>query len=185
MLPVFILSIDDDEKRIFMTNLYRRFYRPMLTKAQTMVKGDDSAEEVVQETFLNLVKNAEYVMNIDKSKIPYYLVAAVRNTAVGIYRKTKKNEPKFIFSLDDVAAAETIAGTSAQPEEIYLNAERCGEVAESIAMLSDRDRLLLEAKYLLGKSDEEIAEKFGISVNSVRSLLSRARKRAYKLLQKE
>lgn len=185
MLPVFIVSIDDDEKRDFMTNLYRRFYHPMLAKAQTMVSGGDFAEEIVQETFLNLVKNAEYVMNIDRPKIPYYLMAALRNTAVSSYRKMKKCGAQITFSLDEEPAAETVADTSPQPEEIYLNAECCAEVAESIALLSDRDRLLLEAKYLMEKSDKEIAEEFGISVNSVRSVLCRARKRAYKLLQKE
>lgn len=185
MLPVFIVSIEDDSTREFMTKLYLRFYNPMLKKARAMVGDDSSAEEIVQETFLRLIKKSDYVMNIDRPKIPYYLMAAVRNTAVDSYRKLKKGGFQVSFSLDDEAAAETVSDISPQPDEIYIHAELCSEVAESIAMLSDRDRLLLEAKYLLEESDEEIAAEFGISVNSVRSVLCRARKRAYKLLQKE
>lgn len=185
MLPVFIVSIDDDDKREFMTRLYLRFHKPMLSRAQAMVKDEGFAEEIVQDTFLNLVKNVNYVMNIDRPKIPYYLMAAVRNTAVSSCRKLKRSGAQISFSLDDEAAADTVADTSPQPDEIYIHAELCSEVAESIAMLSDRDRLLLEAKYLLEESDEEIAAELGISVNSVRSVLCRARKRAYKLLQKE
>ena len=64
-----------------------------------------------------------------------------------------------------------------KPENFHLKKIR--------PQFSDRDRLLLETKYLLEKTDEEISEEFGISVNSVRSILSRARKRTYRLLQKE
>lgn len=185
MLPVFILSIEEDGKREFMTELYLRFYSPMLKRAMAIVCDENCAEEIVQETFLQLIKNADLVMNIDRPKIPYYLMAAVRNTAVSSLRKLKRSGMQISFSFDENSAAENIADPAPQPEEVYLHAELCSEVAKSIAQLSDRDRLLLETKYLLEKTDEEISEEFGISVNSVRSILSRARKRTYRLLQKE
>lgn len=168
-----------------MTELYLRFYSPMLKRAMAIVCDENCAEEIVQETFLQLIKNADLVMNIDRPKIPYYLMAAVRNTAVSSLRKLKRSGMQISFSFDENSAAENIADPAPQPEEVYLHAELCSEVAKSIAQLSDRDRLLLEAKYLLEKTDEEISEEFGISVNSVRSILSRARKRTYRLLQKE
>ena len=37
MLPVFILSIEEDGKREFMTELYLRFYSPMLKRAMAIV----------------------------------------------------------------------------------------------------------------------------------------------------
>ena len=50
------------------------------------------------------------------------------------------------------------------------------------ADLRDRDWAVLEGKYILGYSDQELSSIFGISANSMRSLLSRARRRARKIL---
>ena len=141
MLPVFILSIEEDGKREFMTELYLRFYSPMLKRAMAIVCDENCAEEIVQETFLQLIKNADLVMNIDRPKIPYYLMAAVRNTAVSSLRKLKRSGMQISFSFDENSAAEKIADPAPQPEEVYLHAELCSEVAKSIAQLSDRDRL--------------------------------------------
>ena len=54
MLPIFIASIPDDYEREFVTELYMRFYSPMLAKALAMVSDRGIAEEIVQETFLRI-----------------------------------------------------------------------------------------------------------------------------------
>ena len=118
MLPVFILSIEEDGKREFMTELYLRFYSPMLKRAMAIVCDENCAEEIVQETFLQLIKNADLVMNIDRPKIPYYLMAAVRNTAVSSLRKLKRSGMQISFSFDENSAAENIADPAPQPEEV-------------------------------------------------------------------
>ena len=47
-----------------------------------------------------------------------------------------------------------------------------------LAQLSPRDSLLLQSKYIVGMTDEELAAAFGCKQSSVRMLLSRARHRA-------
>ena len=74
MLPVFIASIPDDNEREFVTELYMRFYSPMFTKAFAMVSDREIAEEIVQETFLRIVKSAPRIMRIVPQKQPYFLM---------------------------------------------------------------------------------------------------------------
>ena len=179
MLPLFIAAMEDDIRREFMEELYLRYSAPMLKKAFAVVCDKGLAEDVVQSTFLLLIQKADMLMEVDPAKLPYYLMAAARNAAVDALRKQKKAVCSPIFASDDCAA-----DPSAQPEEIYIHEELLQSAAESVAALGERDRLLLEAKYLLEKTDEEISAQFGISVNSVRSALSRARRRAYKILQR-
>ena len=50
--------------------------------------------------------------------------------------------------------------------------------------LTEQDWELLFGKYVLGQSDEELARQRGCGPNSIRMALSRARKRAQKLLKK-
>ena len=72
MLPIFIASIPDDYEREFVTGLYTRFYSPMLAKALAMVSDRGIAEEIVQETFLRIVKSAPRIMRIVPQKQPYF-----------------------------------------------------------------------------------------------------------------
>lgn len=185
MLPVFIASIPDDNEREFVTELYMRFYSPMFTKAFAMVSDREIAEEIVQETFLRIVKSAPRIMRIVPQKQPYFLMTVLRNTAVDFLRELNRRGEHFSFSLDDKEVTVEFADSSPLPEEIYLRKELFEEIAKGISLLSERDRLLLEARYILDKSDAEIASQFNLTADSARAALSRARRRAYKLLQKE
>ncbi len=51
--------------------------------------------------------------------------------------------------------------------------------------LDAKSKYLLEGKYILGKSDEALAEELSIKPASVRMALTRARQCAYQLLTKE
>lgn len=184
MLPLFIVEIADNEQRIFMKKLYVRFYSPMLSTVCLILSDKDYAEEVVQETFFCLIEHADMVMNIDMSKLPYFLMAVARNTAVDMQRKLTRNGAHLSFSLDEDSAANAIFDFVPLPEEIYLRKELYQEMGNCISQLSERDKLLLEAKYLLEKDDDAIADEFGISINSVRTVISRARRRAFKIYQR-
>ena len=56
-------------------------------------------------------------------------------------------------------------------------------MAEIWDMLDSRNRYVLEARYILEKTDAEIAEALSIRPNSVRMVLTRARKQAYDFMQ--
>ena len=73
----------------------------------------------------------------------------------------------------------------ALPEDLYIRKEELAELAETINKLSEKDRILLESKYILMLSDKEIAEELNIAPSSVRSCLTRARRRAYAILKGE
>lgn len=51
--------------------------------------------------------------------------------------------------------------------------------------LDTRSQNLLEAKYILGKLDSDIAKELDIKEASVRMALSRARKKAYELIKRD
>ena len=63
-----------------------------------------------------------------------------------------------------------------QPDEKLLAEAELNALREALYRLNDKDRDLLVMKYFEQRTDEEIACVREISVNSVRSCLSRARK---------
>lgn len=50
------------------------------------------------------------------------------------------------------------------------------------AKLDERSRFVLESRYILEKTDAEIAQTLKVNPNSVRMILTRARKKAFSLM---
>ena len=72
-----------------------------------------------------------------------------------------------------------------QMEELLISKEEIEELVRRWPQLDAKSKDLLEGKYILGKSDEVMAEELSIKPASVRMALSRARQGAYQLLTKE
>ena len=72
-----------------------------------------------------------------------------------------------------------------QMEEYMISKDEIDELVRRWPKLDDRSKMLLEGKYILGKSDEVLAEELSIKPASVRMALTRARQCAYQLLTKE
>ena len=72
-----------------------------------------------------------------------------------------------------------------QMEEYMISKDEIDELVRRWPKLDDRSKMLLEGKYILGKSDEVLAEELSIKPASVRMALTRARQCAYQLLAEE
>ena len=72
-----------------------------------------------------------------------------------------------------------------QMEELLISKEEIDELVRRWPQLDAKSKYLLEGKYILGKSDEVMAEELSINPASVRMALTRARQCAYQLLTKE
>ena len=62
--------------------------------------------------------------------------------------------------------------------------EEIEEMVRRWSQLDEQSKHLLEGKYILGKSDEALAEELSINPASVRMALTRARQNAYQILTK-
>ena len=72
-----------------------------------------------------------------------------------------------------------------QMEDLLISKEEIDELVRRWPQLDAKSKYLLEGKYILGKSDEVMAEELSIKPASVRMALTRARQCAYQLLTKE
>ena len=72
-----------------------------------------------------------------------------------------------------------------QMEDLLISKEEIDELVRRWPQLDAKSKYLLEGKYILGKSDEVMAEELSINPASVRMALTRARQCAYQLLTKE
>ena len=62
-------------------------------------------------------------------------------------------------------------------DAMLINDAEIMELKKALSSLAENERMLLTMKYLDGASDEDIARKLGIGTASVRTYLTRARRR--------
>lgn len=97
-------------------------------------------------------------------------------------RAQKKIAP---FSFEEYMQQSKPIAAYRQMEDILISIEEIEELVQRWPQLDARSKYLLEGKYILGKSDETIAEELSIKPASVRMALTRARQCAYQLLAEE
>lgn len=179
MITMMISAIENDFQREFITEIYVKFYSPMLSKARSLSDNPEDAEEIVQDVFADLIKRVDSVMAVERKKLPAYLLSAVKFSAYS----HNKRQSRWNFSEFDSEEVELLKDENAIPEELYLKSEAVAELKNTLEKIPEKYKNILEFKYVLGLSDSEIGERFGISESAVRSCLVRARRKAYSVMK--
>lgn len=161
--------------REFMLKLYQEYRGLMFSTAEKFISDPDEREDVVQDSLERLLRHADALHWKDRPVQAAYVVQTVRNTAINHLRKRDLERRHIGFTGEDEGLPEPDALTL---EELMDIRERGAHMREILAELSETDRLLLTDKYILGYSDAELAEELGVKPNSIRMMLTRARRRA-------
>ncbi len=132
------------------------------------------AEDVAQEALLRLWKYCER-LNADRN-LEALAVKVAKNVCVDLYKSRNTYE-------DEITS--DIASPPSQSADAELHAKEVQQkIDEAIERLNPRERDLIKARQLEGKSAEEISEQTGIPKSSVKSMISTARKKLKMDLQK-
>ena len=179
-----IATIEDESARELITELYIKYYNTVRAKAFAFVHDDFEAEEIVQEAFVRLIEHSDLLLTLNKASLPVYVMTTVKNTAIKHWNKNKENAENSDFDSEE-SLLRWADDKFALPEELYVQKEQLSALARAIPQLSEKDRYLLESKYILQLSDKEIAQGLNIGSESVRTCLMRARRRAYAIMKGE
>jgi len=136
------------------------------------------AEDIAQETFLNAFKYLKDFREETQLKNWLFKLAA---TACIRKRRKKKSEPDYEISLDAFIpqnggdAAYDIPDWSDDPADYMLRGELKKIIDGAIHSLSHKYRLVFNLRDMEGFSTQETADILGISTQSVKTRLHRAR----------
>lgn len=150
--------------------LFEYYYRPLVLWADTFLCDIPAAEDVVQDFLVDFWEKRAYE-RITSGNLRGYLFAAVRNRALKLLEK--RDVLRESDRVLPVLADESDAG--------WLTEEILQAVEEEIEKLPPRMREVLRAVYIDGLSYRETAEKFVISIATVKTLLVNALKRLRKI----
>ena len=180
MIPMIIMAIEDEDDRSFMANLYVDYQRLMYKVIVSYTTNKWDADDIFQSTLPKLIDKLADLRRMSKDKLTNYIYSTCKNTAIN-YLQKKGGLKEFSF--------EELSSTIPADEDPRLLSKEDNEDIEALhrawKKLDPRSQYLLEARYILNKSFVEIAEDINLQSGSVRTAISRARKKARKLILEE
>jgi RNA polymerase sigma-70 factor (ECF subfamily) len=156
--------------------LFTRNTRTLYQTALRVLGNPEDAEEALQEGLLSAYRNLPRFER--RSQSSTWLTRIVINAAL-MRRRSKRSRPA--VSLDDFASegelplAERFADDGPNPEQIYAGTELGDRVSSKLAEISPLLRTAFWLREIEGLSAEEAAQVLGVSRNTLKARLWRAR----------
>ncbi len=161
----------NDNRIIEFTILFYKYKERIYNYALKMLNDKMRAEDIVQDVFIKLFENLDYINN--KQSVCYWLFKTARNELMTFFRSTKnKKLISQTIALDDVVT-ET---TKSLFDEIE-NQETCKLILAELENMNEDFKEVFVLKEYSGLSYKEIAALLSIDEELVKSRLYKARQK--------
>lgn len=159
------LQIKDKSCAVSFSCLFDRYWSILYSTAYSYLKDREMSEEITHDIFLNLWRKRE---SLDIQSFSAYLRAASR---YHVYKQMKKQKNTAILYADQLIEPEGISVSNAGDEKIAYE-EAANYINESLRTLPARCREIYSLSRIENLSNEEIADRLGISKRTVENQLT-------------
>ena len=173
-----MLQVRDGDAAAF-EELVRRYRDRLITVLEHLVGHREQAEDLAQDVFVRVFKARERYE--PEAKFSTWLFTIANNVASNALRSRSRRKEVGVpegngadsapLPLDQLAKA----ASGFMPTRALDKAEQAEMVRYAVASLSERQRMALLLAKFEGMSYQDIAETMDLSVQAIKSLLSRAR----------
>ena len=140
--------------------LFQRYYKPLVLFSGSMLDDCSFPEDIVQEVFYQFIKNNAY-RQLTPEALSTYLFRSVKNACLNRIRDQK-----------EFAQAELLKYDAIEEEATTVSLELIEAIRQAIERLPRKTRMVVMSIVVEGKKYKETAEELGVSVNTVKTLLS-------------
>ena len=159
--------------------LVEKYQDPLFRAAVKVVRNKEEAEDIVQEAFVKMYKNAEKFQKLDGIEFKSWAYKVAINTAITHYRKLAKGA----LAVEDPAVFNEVEEES--PDlRFSITADAKSLVASVLDKMPGHLRSVMRRYYFEDKSYKTIAQEENISIPTLKMRLFRA-KRLFKKLSEE
>lgn len=157
--------VDRDERAV--EALYARYSRPLYSLAYQVTGAERFAQDVVQEVFVAVWKDAAR-FDPAKGSVGPWLFSLARHKAIDLVRR-EQNVRKRTAEVD----MELEVAPDDVDHEAWLNLRR-DRVHAAIAQLTESQRTALELAFFAGLTHVEVAERLGIPLGTAKTRIRTA-----------
>lgn len=173
------MEIADESDREFTLSIYEQYKKLMYSEAQKKVSPLD-ADDVVQDVVVKLIEKLDTLRGLKGKQRSVYIATATSHTAIDFIRRQNKESANFW----NVEVAEAFnVDLDAEVEAKLIRDFNISEFNRIWPKLDEDVRFILESRYILKETDEELAKRYGIQVQSIRMRVTRAKRKAIAALK--
>ena len=151
--------------RSAISELIERHSKRVRSYIGMMVKDDDIADDIFQETFIKAVRVIDEGRYTDSGKFLSWVLRIAHNRVLDHFRREKSNK-----QINESDAGYDVLGTMrfAQPtvEDQMISSQIEEDVRNLVEMLPDEQREVVKLRYYSKLSFAEIAEQTEVSINT-------------------
>src|SRR2546428_8617242 len=133
-----------------------------------MLGNDGAAQDLVQDTFVKLWRNAERY-DAARGRLETWVLLVARSLAIDSLRR-RVIESRSLEALGPPVEADPRPG----PDELASTGDMAERAKRAMEALSDEQRAALELAYFGGKTSTEVAEMEGIPVGTAKTRIRTA-----------
>jgi RNA polymerase sigma-70 factor (ECF subfamily) len=158
-----------------LTELIQKYEQPLFRFICRYVRDEETARDLLQETFVRLYFNASKFKPL--AKLSTWLHAIAANLCRDYSRSKQYRKARMTISSEAFDQYETrISDTAAMPGDALVSAERLAALQTAISELPHKLKTALILFGLENRSQAECAELLGVSAKTVETRVYRARK---------
>ena len=161
------------EKPAFFKILVDRYQEAFIRKALGILRQQEEAEDIVQETFVKIYFNGKKFKKMEGIEFKSWAYKILVNTAISRYRKISK---KWQMESTDPLDLEMASDSELSTENIILESENKSLAADLLSRLPKPLARLVSLYYIEDKPYKEIAKQEGITMAALKMKLFRAKK---------
>lgn len=142
--------------------IYERYHSELLRWCLGTCRDKELAEDLVQETFLKALQNADAFEDLGPNQRRAWLYRTMKNLLYDRYRRAVLESEHLQQTDEDAVYLDP--GIQQTENELILQ------------MLTPEDRMLFTLRYMEGYNASELSEMLGMPTGTIRAKLSRCRK---------
>lgn len=177
MLGTFLALLETEEEKRRFEVLYNEYGSTVYNYAYHILKDVQLSEDAVSEAFFSLARHMDKIQDRSDKDARNYLIVIAKNRA----KKMAENQSR-------TAPVEEVWPDSADPEDVELETDSRDirdRLLEAIRSMDEKYADVVIMKYYYQFKEAEIAHELGVTLETVKIRLHRARKQLREMLEKE
>ncbi|BDD13088.1 DNA-directed RNA polymerase sigma-70 factor (plasmid) [Fulvitalea axinellae] len=153
--------------------LFERYYEPLVLYAERFLADRDQSEDLVQEMFLYLWKEGG---SLDiRSSLEAYLFRMTRNRSFKVLKKLKIIDG--ITDLETLERRTELWNMQTHSFDSEAKNKKESQLMEVLNSFPEKMKEIMKLRFVYDYKYKEIAEELGISENTVKTQLKRAKEK--------
>lgn len=158
-------QLQEGDERAF-AYIFERFYKRICLYAAHYARGGKEAEDLAEESFLRIWNGKRTFETMEHLKASLY--QAVRHIGINDLVAFQRREAREISYMEEQEQTQEAA------LDQIVRSEVMGELYEAVNQLPPRARQIIVDTYLKGKTNQEVADEMGLSLQTVKNQKLRA-----------